>query len=78
MANKIYGLERLGEIRSKCVVMASKPPPEPIYVLRGSSAAITVLKFAPKSVSTEGLLLSGYAVSLTRSMLPCEVGWGEG
>ncbi|XP_020619135.1 guanine nucleotide-binding protein subunit beta-like protein 1 isoform X2 [Orbicella faveolata] len=39
--------------------MASRSPPDPIYVLRGTEAAINVLKFAPRSVREDGLLLSG-------------------
>ena len=40
--------------------MAKRSPPDPVYVLRGTEAAINVLKFAPKSVREEGLLISGY------------------
>ncbi|XP_067034225.1 guanine nucleotide-binding protein subunit beta-like protein 1 isoform X2 [Acropora muricata] len=36
-----------------------KPPPEPFYILRGTGAAINVLKFAPKASTNEGLLMSG-------------------
>ncbi|KAL9981044.1 hypothetical protein ACROYT_G009700 [Oculina patagonica] len=39
--------------------MAKRIPPDPIYVLRGTEAAINLLKFAPKSAREEGLLLSG-------------------
>ena len=31
-----------------------------MYVLRGTEAAINVLKFAPKFAREDGLLLSGY------------------
>lgn len=44
----------------KCAqTMANRTPPDPIYVLRGSEAAINVVKFAPKSARSDGLLLSG-------------------
>jgi len=39
--------------------MTNRTPPDPIYVFRGTGAAISVLKFVPKSVRDEGLLLSG-------------------
>ena len=39
--------------------MANRTSPDPIYVFRGTEAAINILKFAPKSAKNEGLLLSG-------------------
>ncbi|KAK2574149.1 Guanine nucleotide-binding protein subunit beta-like protein 1 [Acropora cervicornis] len=36
-----------------------KPPPDPFYTLRGTGAAINVLKFAPKASTNLGLLMSG-------------------
>ena len=44
--------------------MANRTPPDPIYVFRGTGAAISVVKFAPKSARDEGLLLSGYVASV--------------
>ncbi|RMX47933.1 hypothetical protein pdam_00005379 [Pocillopora damicornis] len=41
--------------------MENRSPPDPLYVLRGTEAALNVVKFAPKSVREEGLLLSGSA-----------------
>ena len=42
--------------------MENRSPPDPLYVLRGTEAALNVVKFAPKSVREEGLLLSGYGL----------------
>ncbi|XP_078355260.1 guanine nucleotide-binding protein subunit beta-like protein 1, partial [Oculina patagonica] len=39
--------------------MGKRIPPDPIYVLRGTEAAINLLQLAPKSAREEGLLLSG-------------------
>ena len=45
--------------RKHAKIMAKRSPPDPIYVLRGTEAAINVVKFAPKPAREEGLLLSG-------------------
>ena len=55
------GFQNIEELSNdRCLeIMAKRSPPDPMYVFRGTGAAINVLKFAPKSTRKEGLLLSG-------------------